>query len=165
MFYVDVKDIDGYVFYYNVNKKVNEHVQEVLGKDLLDKLPTAEKDPSLKWGDYARMGYLNQHTGEMDLEEHFQMAGITATVSRALAEEVIARAQYYCPVKDGILVNSFRIEDLGDGKCRIYNDCPYAWYVHEFTWRHHDPPTCAKFLTLAIQEVETLHGYGWYSGR
>ena len=162
MFYVDVRDIDGYVFYYNVNKEVNKHVQEVLGQELLDKLPTAEKDPSLKYGDYARMGYLNQHTGEMDILEHFGMEGITAVVARNLAEQIVERAKYYCPVQSGLLRNSFRIEDLGNGKCRIYNDCPYAWYVHEFTWRHHDPPTCAKFLTLAIQEVETLHGFGWY---
>ena len=160
-FYMDVRDIDGYDFYYNVNKEVNEHVQAVLGKELLDKLPNSEKDPSLKYGDYARMGVMNRHTGELEILEHFQMKGITATVSRALAEKVIERAQYYCPVKDDILRQSFRIEDLENGKCRIYNDCPYAWYVHEFTWRHHDPPTCDHFLTKAIYEIEKEYGYGW----
>ena len=161
MFYVDVRDIDGYVFYYNVNKEVNKHVQEVLGKELLDKLPNVEKDPSLKYGDYARMGYLNQHTGEMDILEHFGMEGITAVVSRNLAEQIVERAKYYCPVQSGLLRDSFRIEDLGNGKCRIYNDCGYAWYVHEFTWRHHDPPTCDHFLTRAVYDIEKEFGYGW----
>lgn len=164
MFYVDVRNIDTYTFYYNVNKEVNRHVQEVLGKEVLDKLPNVKNNSSLQFGDYARMGNYNPRTGQVDIEEHFEMQGIAATVARALAEEIVERAKYYCPVDSGLLRDSFVIEDLGDGKCRIYNTCPYAWYVHEFTWKQHNYPTCAKFLTLAIQEIETKYGFGWYSG-
>ena len=52
-------------------------------------------------------------------------------------------------------------EVLGDGKVRIYNDCPYAWYVEEFTWKHHEYPTRAKFLTTAIYEITQKYGFGW----
>lgn len=161
MFFIDVREVDTYTFYYNISKEINKHVQEVIGKEIADKLPSIKSDPNLGFGDSGRLVNIDPLTGELDIEESYKMSGIVATVSRALAEEIVERAKYYCPVDSGLLRDSFVIEELEDGNCRIYNTCPYAWYVHEFTWKNHQFPTCAKFLTLAIQEVETAHGYGW----
>lgn len=164
MFYVDVRNVDNYTFYYNISKEVNRKVQEVLGEKILSKLPTVKNTPDINKYDYAKMADYNPRTGEIEILDHYQMQGICASVSRALAEAIVERAKYYCPKDTGFLADSFVIEDNEDGTCRIFNSCPYAWYVHEFTWKNHQFPTCAKFLTLAIQEVETLAGYGWYKG-
>lgn len=164
MFHVDVTDYDSYTFYYNVEKLIkkgiNEHVEQVIGKNLASKLPRNGGS------DYAKMGSYNKATGQIEeIANHFEMMGITASVNKVLAEEILERAIFYCPKDTGELASSGRIEQLDDGSCRIFFDCGYAWYVHEFTWKNHNFPTCAKFLTRAIQEVETLHGFGWYEGK
>lgn len=85
--------------------------------------------------------------------------GIKANVSELMAEEILKRAKYYCPVDTGKLVNSGRIERKGDGTCDIVfgnEDCTYALFVHENMSARHATPTCAKFLTIAVQEVEAL---------
>jgi len=172
-FYVDILNTDGYSFYYNMVAEVNEAVIKALRSELPDRLMTdramnfrnnvlagglaAHHGPS----EYGVMGNYNVDTKEFEYMMADQMKGICATVSKNLAEEVVERAIFYCPKDTGLLSESFRIEDLGDGKCRIYNDCPYAWYVEEFTWKHHDYPTRAKFLTTAIYEVQQKYGFGW----
>lgn len=96
------------------------------------------------------------------LDEYIQdnnIQGIKANVSELMAEEILKRAKYYCPVDTGKLVNSGRIERKGDGTCDIVfgnEDCTYAWYVHENMSARHATPTRAKFLTRAVQEVEAM---------
>lgn len=160
-FYVDVGDSNSanYVFYYNINKLIsngiNEAVRKVIGTE-------AEKGLAKDGYDYARMVQFNLETGQVeDNEEHFEMQGITASINKELAEEVLQRAIYYCPKDTGFLASSGRIEQNNDGSCRIYFDCGYAWYVHEFSWKQHEFPTCDHFLTRAIYEVQKEHDFGW----
>ena len=110
----------------------------------------------------VRMAVFNTDTGQIDTNEmHFLMQGITASVNKEIAEEILTLAKYYCPKDTGYLAESGRIEQNDDGSCRIYFDCGYAWYVHEFSWRKHAFPTCDHFLTRAIYEVQKAHGFGW----
>lgn len=83
--------------------------------------------------------------------------GIAAEVSQSLAEEVLERALYYCPVDTGTLYRSGHIERINDNTCLVVFSCEYAWYVHEHTWKEHEYPTCAKFLSIAVEEVKRLH--------
>lgn len=160
-FYVDVSaENNGYAFYYNIGKLISTGVKDAVRKVI------GEKNESLLdksgFGDYARMAIYNPETGTIDENElHFQMQGITHKVNRELAEEILILSNYYCPKDTGYLASTGRIEELPDGSCRIYYDCGYAWYVHEFSWRKHDYPTCDHFLTRAIYEVEKAHGFGW----
>lgn len=87
--------------------------------------------------------------------------GIATVVAESLAEKVLERAIYYCPKDTGYLASTGRAEIIGEGKAKIIFDCSYAWFVHEQTWKEHKFPTCAKFLTRAIEEVEQLAGNGF----
>jgi hypothetical protein len=151
-FYVDVRDTSAYVFYYNIEKLirkgVNYHVKKVIGQDVEDLLTRNGRD-------YAKMAVFDPQNRELlDTEDRMYMQGITASVNKELAEDILKLAQFYCPVETGYLRDSGRIEENEDGSCRIYFDCPYAWYVHEFSWKLHQFPTCDHFLTRAIYEIE-----------
>ena len=159
MFLVDVRQTDFYTFYYNVQKAIdqgiNYHVRQVIGADNESKLP---KNIS---ADNARMGSYDLSSGKVvDIQDHYLMDGISASVNKELAEEILERAKYYCPVDEGTLRDSGHIEQDGDSY-KIVFDTPYAWYVHEFSWRQHEYPTCDHFLTRAIYEIEKEHGFGW----
>lgn len=173
-FYVDISTTDFYNFYYNMVAEVNEAVVRVVGDDLKLRpiTPAAQRyingrqagglrAPSKGPAVFGMMGNKNQMTGELEFISALEMQGITASVNTQLAEEILALSQYYCPVDTGNLKNSARIEQNPDGSCRIYYDCEYAWYVHEFSWKNHAYPTRDHFLTRAIYEVEKLHGIGW----
>lgn len=173
MFYVDVLNTDSYNFYYNMVAEVNQAVISALKSELPDRLMTQRATDyrnnmlagglrkSYGPGEFGVMASYDRSTGSIEYLLADQMKGICATVSRNLADEIVERAIYYCPKDTGLLSESFRVEDLGNGKVRIYNDCPYAWYVEEFTWKHHDYPTRAKFLTTAVYEVQQKYGFGW----
>lgn len=173
VFYVDVLKANFYNFYYNMVAEVNEKVVEALHSTLPDRLMTKRamdyRNNMLNGGlaskygpgEFGVMGNYNINNGDIEYLMAGQMRGIAATVSSNLAEEIVERAKYYCPVNTGFLIESFRIEDIGNGECRIYNDCPYAWYVEEFTWKNHDHPKQAKFLTTAVYEIEQKYGFGW----
>ena len=91
-----------------------------------------------------------------DTDESVGVGDIRAKVSMLMADEILRRAKDYCPVDTGNLRNSGKIINNGDGTCDVVFDCDYAWYVHERMGVYHEPPTCAKFLTLAVQEVEAI---------
>lgn len=161
MFYVDVLDGKGYSFYVNMNKAIVKGINEAVAKNIGAKNTQAiiDKAKDYKGYDYANMFIFNPDTGQLDEQEmHFMMQGITASVNKSMAEEILQLAKFYCPKDTGYLVDSGRIEENEDGSCRIYFDAPYSWYVHEFTWREHEYPTCAKFLERAVYEVEKAHG-------
>ena len=153
--------------------EVNEAVIKSIKSELPDRLMTGAaqryRDNVLAGGlrrshgpgEFGVMGNFNINTGDIEYMMAGEMRGIAATVSHNLAEEIVERAIYYCPKDTGFLSESFRIEDNGDGTCTIFNDCPYAWYVEEFTWKHHDYPTRAKFLTTAVYEIQQKYGFGW----
>jgi hypothetical protein len=168
-FYVDV-DMNGFnTFYYNMISKVNDIVANEIGMEIANR-PINKEAMSLidknrhKVFDgpgpskFGVMASKDLQTEEIEYIYANQMKGITAQVNAEIAEEVLERAKYYCPVKEGKLRDSGRIEQLPDGSCRIYFECEYAWYVHEFTWKHHEYPTRAKFLTEALYEVMKEHG-------
>lgn len=173
-FYVEVDQSGFYNFYYNMVAEVNENVMRVLQQDL-GKLVYSKGSQAYRNGVLAGglrlnskgpamfgvMGNRNQATGEMEFISALDMQGITAAVNASLAEEILALSNYYCPVDTGRLRDSGRIEQNPDGSCRIFYDCSYAWYVHEFSWKNHAYPTRDHFLTQAIYEVEKLHGIGW----
>lgn len=173
MFYVDIQNDAEYVIYYNMTTVLNESIVEATQGVIRNRPITDEawyvintyqggefKEGRAQdyFGKYGVMGSYDPSTGHIDYELVKEMAGITAVVNKEIAERVLERAIYYCPKDTGFLASTGRIEEMPDGKCRIYFDCRYAWYVHEFTWVEHKYPTCAKFLTLAIQEVESSLG-------
>lgn len=173
-FYVEVDQAGFYNFYYNMVAEVNKSVEQVIEKQLGKLVDTQGardyRNGRLAGGfklnshgpaQFGVMASRNQATGEMEFISALDMQGITARVNLSLAEEVLALAKYYCPVETGALRDSGRIEVQDDGSCRVFFDCPYAWYVHEFSWKNHAYPTCDHFLTRAIYEVEKLHGFGW----
>ena len=169
IFHVDILDTTGKVFYYNMVSAVNEAVLSSIKSNLDERLITPrawQYIQNVRMGQFVHkdgpgeFGVMAKYSGEGNIEYALaeQMRGICATVKANLAEEILQKAVEYCPVNTGLLINSFRIEDLGDGNCRIYNDCPYAWYVEEFTWKKHDYPKRAKFLTTAVYEVGKKYG-------
>lgn len=173
-FYVDISSTDYYNFYYNMVAEVNENVQRVVGKALNLRPISAGaqayingrqagglRTPSKGPAQFGVMGNKNMATGELEFMSALDMQGITMQVNAQLAEEILALAKYYCPVDTGTLRDSGRIEQNADGSCRIFFDCPYAWYVHEFSWKNHAYPTRDHFLTQAVYVVEKLHGLGW----
>lgn len=164
-FYVDVNSRDKmYAFYVNMNKAITKGINEVVAMNIGIKntQDIINRAKNYNGYDYANMFLCNPDTGQIEEQEmHFAMQGITAGVNRELAEEILTLAKFYCPKDTGYLAESGRIEQNDDGSCRIFFDCGYAWYVHEFSWRKHKHPTCDHFLTRAIYEVEKDHGYGW----
>lgn len=74
-------------------------------------------------------------------------------------EVILRKSQIYVPVDKGPLKASGHVEVAGKGfGCRVrvvYGgpSAPYALYVHEDLSKYHEPPTCAKFLTRAVQET------------
>lgn len=156
-FYIDVLDTSTHDFYYNVEKVVQEGLNEVIKRVLkIDDL-----DLKNDRYDRGRFVSINPNTKDISFDYADQLAGITAAVNSKFAEEILERAKYYCPKDTGKLADSGKIQYNPDGTCRIYFDAYYAWYVHELAWKMHKFPTCDHFLTRAIYEVEKLHGIGW----
>ena len=171
-YYVQV-DMTGFKsFYYNMEAAINKAVLQEIGEKLSYRPLTAKaREQIQKYGElganlpktgrsgFGVMSAMNTISGQMEFISAHDMSGITAIVNQEIGMEVLERAKYYCPVDTGRLINSGRLEMLSDNTCRIYFDCQYAWYVHEFTWKNHQYPTCAKFLTRAMYEVMKEHGY------
>jgi hypothetical protein len=173
MFYVDILNTD-YTFYYNMLAQLNENVSAALRKELLSKFESTKylnanarailnsrQNITLdktSYGQYGVMTNYNAGTGSFEYVMASEMQGICATIKNSLAVEIVERAKYYCPVDTGRLINSFRIEEIDNDRCIIYNDCPYAWYVEEFTWKNHEYPKSAKFLTKAVYEISKKYG-------
>lgn len=157
--YISVDKDDIYSFYYNMTKAVNGCVGEVIG-DLVQSLPrTNEAQIAMEYGvkggaEFGVIGQYNKGTGNVEYDFALDVAGITAVVNEAVAEAVLARAIYYCPKDTGYLASTGKIVHNSDGTCSVVFDCTYAWFVHEQTWKRHKYPEQAKFLTIAIQEVQ-----------
>lgn len=75
----------------------------------------------------------------------------------AVAQEILVRSQYYCPVDTENLRSSPIIRDYGySGEVRVLAVVYPVWYapyVHEVITYAHAPPTRAKFLEIAAREV------------
>lgn len=181
-FYVDVTYQGEFDFYYNMEALINSHVASVLkikqndlttlprSSEALDNI--AKNNGRLTKQGSAHLGVMgskNMSTGQIETHSILDIDGICATMSAQLAQEVLIRAVFYCPKETGNLARSGRIEQVNEKECRVvfggYTEesgyVPYAWFVHEFTWKKHAYPTRAKFLTQAIYEVQKLHGYNW----
>lgn len=155
-FLVDVRSTDDYTFYYNMLKRVNQHVVNIVDSKVLENRPMARDNYIEETG---IMGSYNLQSHDVEYALASQMAGITAGINRELAEQVLERALYYCPVDTGYLRSTGHIEENENGSCSVVFDCPYAWYVHEFTWREHDFPTRSHFLIQAVYEIEKEQGW------
>lgn len=155
-FLVDVRSTDDYTFYYNMLKRVNQHVINIVDSKALANRPMARDNYIEETG---IMGSYNLQSHDVEYALASQMAGITAGINRELAEQVLERALYYCPVDTGYLRSTGHIEENENGSCSVVFDCPYAWYVHEFTWREHDFPTRSHFLIQAVYEIEKEQGW------
>lgn len=155
-FLVDVRSTDDYTFYYNMLKRVNQHVINIVDSKVLANRPMA-RDNYITGTQI--MGSYNLQSHDVEYALALQMAGITAGINRELAEQVLERALYYCPVDTGYLKSTGHIEENENGSCSVVFDCPYAWYVHEFTWREHDFPTRSHFLIQAVYEIEKEQGW------
>lgn len=183
VFYIDVNhDSSEYDFYYNTQALINDHVCRVLGikPDDIKTLPrdkgTVERinngNALRKRGNSlsGRIGVRDMSTGKITTQSILDIDGICATVNMKWAEEILERAKFYCPKARGNLCASGRIEVLDNHKCMVvfggYVEetgilVDYAWYVHEYTFKKHNYPERAKFLTQAVYEVEKLHGINW----
>lgn len=155
-FLVDVRSTDDYTFYYNMLRSVNQHVINIVDSKVLANRPMA-RDNYITGTQI--MGSYNLQSHDVEYALALQMAGITAGINRELAEQVLERALYYCPVDTGYLKSTGHIEENENGSCSVVFDCPYAWYVHEFTWREHDFPTRSHFLIQAVYEIEKEQGW------
>lgn len=155
-FLVDVRSTDDYTFYYNMLKRVNQHVINIVDSKVLENRPRARDNYIEETG---IMGSYNLQSHDVEYALASQMAGITAGINRELAEQVLERALYYCSVDTGYLRSTGHIEENENGSCSVVFDCPYAWYVHEFTWREHDFPTRSHFLIQAVYEIEKEQGW------
>lgn len=155
-FLVDVRSTDDYTFYYNMLKRVNQHVINIVDSKVLANRTMARDNYIEETG---IMGSYNLQSHDVEYALASQMAGITAGINRELAEQVLERALYYCPVDTGYLKSTGHIEENENGSCSVVFDCPYAWYVHEFTWREHDFPTRSHFLIQAVYEIEKEQGW------
>ena len=155
-FLVDVRSTDDYTFYYNMLRSVNQHVINIVDSKVLANRPMA-RDNYITGTQI--MGSYNLQSHDVEYALALQMAGITAGINRELAEQVLERALYYCPVDTGYLRSTGHIEENENGSCSVVVDCPYAWYVHEFTWREHDFPTRSHFLIQAVYEIEKEQGW------
>jgi len=67
------------------------------------------------------------------------------------ADLVLARSQVYVPVDTGQLKKSGNIA-RESGEVRVSYQTDYAVYVHEDETKFHNPPTRAKYLSLALEE-------------
>ena len=155
-FLVDVRSTDDYTFYYNMLRSVNQHVINIVDSKVLANRPMA-RDNYITGTQI--MGSYNLQSHDVEYALALQMAGITAGINRELAEQVLERALYYCPVDTGYLKSTGHIEENENGSCSVVFDCPYAWYVHEFTWRERDFPTRSHFLIQAVYEIEKEQGW------
>lgn len=90
-----------------------------------------------------------------DINQELQV--LQRNVNINIAEQVLERAKYYCPVKTGRLRDSGHIITNTDGSCTIVFDAPYAFEVHEASWMHHEFPTSSHFLDRAILEISALY--------
>ena len=127
-------------------KQVNEIIQQV-NKEIADYINSVVED---KFG----------VDGELTQEQlkNNELNSIKANVNNKIAGEVLERAKYYCPVDTGRLKESGHLEPQPDGSVDVVFDCEYAWYVHEDMNKIHAFPTCAKFLTIAVEEIKKLYG-------
>lgn len=88
-----------------------------------------------------------------------QVEGSIADNLIAWAEMTKGLADEMCPHETGALLRSGRIEVQGRGLgTRVdvmygNEEAYYALYVHENTTVYHAPPTCAKWLELAVKKV------------
>lgn len=81
-------------------------------------------------------------------------------LSFAYGQRIYDLSQYYVPVDTGALKNSGRLEATGDGfdqVVRVSYNTEYAIYVHEILTNFHEPPTSAKYLQRAIDEVYNMY--------
>lgn len=103
----------------------------------------------------------NKYINETLITSQFRIG--VAAVNFQLANKILERALFYCPEDTGQLKQSARIQAISDGGYAVIFDCPYAWFVHEFTWRdiHTDknPHAIHKFLEVAYQEVLKEEGF------
>lgn len=169
MLYISVTETSDYNFYYNMESSVHHFVEYIVGKELLKNRPINDKiKEQIQTSGYKRRGQgrseygmfgsLDRNTRQIEYASALDVDGITGDVAYAIADEVLELAKYYCPKDTGTLANSGRIEMLSDSMCSIVFDCPYAWYVHELSWKKHEFPTCDHFLSRAIYEVENKYG-------
>lgn len=83
---------------------------------------------------------------------------LSRRVTKDLAEMILARAKYYCPVNTGRLRDSGHIVENADGSCDIIFDTDYALYQHEASWLNHKLPQSSHFLDRAINEITVMYG-------
>lgn len=88
--------------------------------------------------------------------------GLTPEVLLEILEPVLEQSQIYCPVKTGALKNSSYLEvmqqgsggtisaEIGYGRGGVPH---YTIFVHEDMEKFHVPPTQAKFLERAVDEI------------
>lgn len=75
---------------------------------------------------------------------------------KSLAIAIRDLSREYCPVDTGRLRRSARIITTGQGRTREFQvryTAPYSLWVHENLENYHEPPTQAKFLERASDEV------------
>lgn len=102
-----------------------------------------------------------------DIERNYvaiinSLKGMTPEILLETLDPILLRAQELCPVATGALKNSGYLEVVPTGAGGVISaeigfaregEPPYAIFVHEDLTKHHVPPTQAKFLQAAIDEI------------
>ena len=78
-FLVDVRSTDDYTFYYNMLKRVNQHVVNIVDSKVLANRPMARDNYIEETG---IMGSYNLQSHDVEYALASQMAGITAGINR-----------------------------------------------------------------------------------
>jgi hypothetical protein len=88
--------------------------------------------------------------------------GLTPQVLLEILDPVLEQSRTYCPVKTGTLRNSGYLEVMQEGTGGVISAevgygrggfPSYTIFVHEDMEKYHVPPTQAKFLQRAIDEI------------
>lgn len=100
--------------------------------------------------------YLKENRGLIDFEPLLK----NKSSYKDIANDILIRSLYYCPIDTGELKKSSYIENSEDG-IKIGYNISYATYVHEILDNNHIAPTRSKFLEDAVIDIWNYSNEFW----
>jgi hypothetical protein len=100
--------------------------------------------------------YLLTHRGDKYLEPKLRYK----ESCKEIANDILIRSLYYCPIDTGALKKSSYIESVSDG-FKVGYTKEYAHYVHELLNNAHYAPTRAKYLEDAATDIFNFSNELW----
>lgn len=102
------------------------------------------------------LDYLKENRGLIDFEPLLK----NKSSYKDIANDILIRSLYYCPIDTGALKKSSYIENSENG-IKIGYDISYATYVHEILNNNHIAPTRSKFLEDAVIDIWNYSNNFW----